>query len=209
MASPAALDAGKLQAEILRALLKGRASDLTVLQQDGTSNESRRAWDELIRRGAVVVDRSGKIVAAYPLSAVQTKHRVEVGTSTTWANCAIDALAVPYMVGLPGRIISQCAYCGAEIIIEVEGVAVRGIPDDAVVGYGGLAGCCDRPAIETRCPYINFFCDSEHADSWARPASWVGEFLPLPQAAITAINRFRPTIDAYRSVFSPESSLQG
>lgn len=209
MVSPAALDPRKLQAEILHALLQGRAPDLTALHQAGTRDELLRAWDELVQRGAVVVDRSGNIIAAYPLSAIWTKHRVEVGSFTTWANCAIDALAVPPMVGSPGRIVSECAHCRRKIIIEVEGEVVHGTPAETVVGYGGLSNCCDRPAIEARCPYINFFCSIAHANSWARPDSWVGEFLPLAQAAVLAADRFRPIIDAYRSVLSNDDSEIG
>lgn len=186
MKSAGATDARNLQAEILHALLRGRAPDLTELQQNRSPDEVLRGWNELVQRGAVVLGGSGKVVAAYPLSAIQTKHRVEVGPFTAWANCAIDALAVPHMVGQSARIISECAHCGTEIIIEVEGETVRGVPADTVVGYGGLADCCDRPAIEARCPYINFFCNMEHAGFWTRPDSWVGEFLSLPQAAAIA-----------------------
>ncbi len=129
------------------------------------------------------------------------------GSFKAWANCAIDALAVPRMLGRSGRILSECAHCGAAITIEVAGETVLGTPASIVVGYGGLADCCDRPAIEARCPYINFFCNIEHADLWLRPGSWAGEFLPLPRAAAVAADRFHSIIDAYRSVFSPESSL--
>ena len=200
-------DGGKLQAQILHTLLQGRSPDQNELLRNGLAAATPRAWEDLVHSGAVVVSESGRVVAAYPLSANPTRHVVEVGSFKAWANCAIDALAVPRMLGRSGRILSECAHCGAAITIEVAGETVLGTPASIVVGYGGLADCCDRPALETRCPYINFFCSMEHADSWVRPGSWVGEFLPLPRATAIAVDRFRPIIDAYRSVFSPESSL--
>ncbi len=196
----------KLQAQILHALLQGRSPDRSELLRNGVAAATRRVWEDLVHSGAVVVNESGRVVAAYPLSATPTRHIVEVGSFKTWANCAIDALAVPRMLGRSGRITSECAHCGTAITIEVAGETVLGTPASIVVGYGGLADCCDRPAIEARCPYISFFCSTEHADSWVRPGSWVGEFLPLPRAAAVAADRFRSIIDVYRSVFSPESS---
>lgn len=197
----------QLHAHILHALLQGRSLDWIELLQNGVAAATRPAWEDLVHSGAVVVNESGEVIAAYPLSATPTRHIVEVGSFRAWANCAIDALAVPRMVGRSGRITSECAHCGAAITIAVDDQTVFGTPASVVVGYGGLADCCDRPALEGRCPYINFFCGMEHADSWVRPGSWVGEFLPLPRAAAVAADRFRPIIDAYRSVFSAESSL--
>ncbi len=197
----------KLQAHILHALLQNRSPDRIELLRNGVAAATRPAWEDLVHSGAVVVNESGRVVAAYPLSATPTRHIVEVEPFKAWANCAIDALAVPRMVGRSGRITSECAHCGIAITIAVVDQTVLGTPADVIVGHGGLADCCDRPAIEARCPYINFFCGMEHADLWVRPGSWVGEFLSLPRAAAVAADRFRPIIDAYRCVFSAESSL--
>jgi len=208
MLNPDGLSHGrKLQAHILHGLLQGRAPDRTEFQRSGVPDEILQAWEELIRSGAVIVNTSGRVIVAYPLSAVQTSHNVEVGSFAAWADCAIDALAVPYMVGRPGWVNSTCAHCGVAITIEVADENIRGTPQGIVVGYGGLADCCDRPAIEARCPYINFFCGQEHASSWVRPKSWVGEFLSLTQAHTVAVDRFRSIIEAYRSIFSIETSL--
>ncbi len=196
----------KLQAHILHALLQGRSPDRIELLQNGVAAATQQAWEDLVHSGAVVVNESARVVAAYPLSATPTRHRVEVESFKTWANCAIDALAVPRMVGRSGQITSECAHCGAAVTIAVDEHTALGSPAGIVVGYGGLADCSDRPAIEARCPYINFFCSMEHAGAWARPGSWVGEFLPLPRAAAVAADRFRSIIDTYRAVFSQGSS---
>ncbi len=68
----------KLQAQILHALLQGRSPDRIELLRNGVAVATRRAWEDLVRSGAVVVDESGKVVTAYPLSPTPTKHIVEV-----------------------------------------------------------------------------------------------------------------------------------
>jgi hypothetical protein len=118
----------------------------------------------LTARGACVADGTGAIVAAYPLSAVRTPHVVDLRWAAPWANCAIDALAVPAMVGERGTIASACALCGSPIAISVEDSSLLSAdPADVVVAFGGLTDCGDRPALEACCPYITFFCGTTHA----------------------------------------------
>ena len=65
--------------------------------------------------------------------------------------------------------------------------------------YGGLADCSDRPSLEARCPFINFFCSIEHAQAWQRPQTWQGRVMPLEEALVVAVERFRPIIEMYAS----------
>ena len=156
------------------------------------------ALTDLVRVGAVVMDAGGRLVAAYPLSAVPTAHTVEFESSAPWANCAIDALAVPMMVGQRGRVRSGCAHCSAPVCTTVEGQAVLDIrPAGAVVAYGRLADCGDRPSLEASCPYINFFCRIEHAAVWQRPQTWQGRIVPVREALAIAAESFRPIIEIY------------
>lgn len=48
-------------------------------------------------------------------------------------------------------------------------------PAGVIVSYGGLAVCCNRPSLETSCPFIHFFCSAEHAKAWVRPEGWIGK----------------------------------
>jgi len=160
----------------------------------------------LKERGAVVDGRSGAIVAAYPLSAVPTPHVVELGGAAPWANCAVDALAVPAMAGRQGTISSRCAFCSGPITIEVARSAVQSSePAGVIVAYGGLSGCDDRSVLVNSCPFINFFCGQAHAARWQPPATWSGRFLSLDQAVQLAVSNFHHVIEVYQR-FRPGSA---
>ncbi len=177
-----------------------RLGVLTGLREDAV----REALTELTRVGAVVMDGGGRLVAAYPLSAVPTAHTVEFESSAPWANCAIDALTVPMMVGQRGRVVSTCAHCGAPVTVEVNGRAVPDAqPIGVVVAYGRLADCGDRPSLEASCPYINFFCSVEHATAWQRPKTWQGRIVPVREALALAVESFRPIIEIYSRHYPP------
>ena len=139
------------------------------------------------------------IIAAYPLSAIPTNHRIHLDSLQPWANGVFDALAVPRMVGRVGTVHSNCGYCGDPIRIVLEGETVEELhPDDIIVSYGGLADCGDRPSVEVSCPFINFFCSAEHARAWERPNVWVGQLLPLHEAVALAANRFHSIVELFQ-----------
>ncbi len=197
---PIAPDAQRVLATVLFELVHRRVpgperlSALTRLRPDTVGE----ALAEFVRAGAVVMDGTDTLVAAYPLSAVPTPHTVELKSSAPWANCAIDALAVPMMVGQRGQVISRCANCEAPVTIVVEQRAVIEVqPVGAVVAYGRLADCGDRPSLEVSCPYINFFCGTEHANAWRGPKTWQGRIVPVPEALALAVEAFRPIIEIY------------
>lgn len=179
-----------------RAPTPGELATFPVLR-DGPVAE---AVADLVRIGAVVTDARGTLLAAYPLSSVPTSHSVEFGSEALWANCAIDALAVPAMVGRRGTVRSRCAHCGAAITVDVDGANVfDASPGGIVVVYGRLADRHDRSSLEASCPFINFFCSLDHAHAWERPNSWQGKIMPLNEALAFAVDRFRPIIEIYSS----------
>lgn len=66
----------------------------------------------------IVADESG-VVGAYPFSLIPTAHRVTIdGTIEVNAMCAIDAVAIAPVWGLPTRTDSQCAVTGVPIRID-------------------------------------------------------------------------------------------
>ena len=171
-----------------------RLGALTGLTEDAVN----AALTEFARTGAIVTEDGGRLVAAYPLSATPTAHTVELESSAPWANCAIDALAVPLMVGQRGRVVSTCAHCDSPVRATVEGQAVlHAEPASLVVAYGRLADCGERPSLEVSCPYINFFCSPAHAGAWRRPETWQGRVVPVGEALALAVESFRPVIEIY------------
>lgn len=194
------IDHERLLTAILSELAQRHAVTPAGLRRlTGLGDRVDEAFADLVRTGAIVVNGESAIVAAYPLSAVPTGHVVELGALAPWANCAIDALAVPMMFGRGGLIHSTCAHCGLPVMVDVEGSMVRSAqPTGTVVAYGRLADCGDRPSLEVSCPFINFFCGREHAEAWQRPKSWQGRIIPLHEAAALAVDRFQPIIQLYQ-----------
>ncbi len=196
---PSVDDSKRVLAEILAALVRRHIPSREELQALTGLSEGA-IFDVLIgleRIGAIVTDRD-LVAAAYPLSARPTAHVVSLGSEAPWANCAIDALAVPAMAGRRGTIRSSCAHCGGEITVEIDGKnVIEARPAETAVAYGGLANCVNRPALEGSCPYINFFCNPAHARAWRRPEAWQGKVLPLYDAVTLAVEHFRPIIEIY------------
>lgn len=197
--APLTVDRQHVLAEILFQLVQRQRPTPTELRRvTGWGDRVDEALADLVRSGAVVADGDGMVIAAYPLSAVPTRHVVELGPLRPWANCAIDALAVPMMVDRRGIVRSTCAHCGAPIGVDVDGAAIREVhPADAVVAYGRLTGCEDRPSLEVSCPFMNFFCNPEHFGEWERPQTWQGQAMPIAEALGRAVERFRPIIQIY------------
>jgi hypothetical protein len=62
-----------------------------------------------------------------PFSAVETKHRVDAGGRSWFANCAWDALGIPAALHTDGTVRSECPDCGEPLELEVrDGLLVRG-----------------------------------------------------------------------------------
>lgn len=142
----------------------------------------------------------GAVVAAYPFSLVPTSHRVTIAEVTAYANCAIDALAVPPMTDKPTHVSSTCGHCGVPVTVTIRGDRIlESRPAAPVVFYPDKDCCAPGPAVLTRCPYIQFFCGRDHAERWqeARP-ELRGVVLGLVDAAAFASRHFDKAIRAVR-----------
>jgi hypothetical protein len=66
------------------------------------------------------LERDGRTIRmAPPFSGVPTQHRVQVGSTAYFANCAWDALGIPAALQLPGLVSSECALTGEPLTLEV------------------------------------------------------------------------------------------
>ena len=139
---------------------------------------------------------NGTVAAAYPLSATPTRHRILHGGTTAYANCAIDALAVPSMVEGAATVESHCAHCDRGITVQMRGEDILASHPEAPVVFHVERDCCEPgPTVLVRCPHINFFCGSDHAGRWrAENAGMTGETLTLRQAVTRAREVFAPVI---------------
>src|SRR5260221_1923667 len=126
---------------------------------------------------------TGKILSAYPFSAAPTPHRVTLGgNQDVYAMCAIDALRMPFMLHTDAVIHSTCQQCDRALTLHITNGAISVVtPQEMVVVYVNTpANCC---AATDQCPYINFFCSPEHAQTWqANQAHLISKALTLPEA---------------------------
>ena len=92
------------------------------------AEEVRRAYRRLHDAHALVL-RPGtdEVLMLNPFSAVETPHRVEAAGRSWYANCAWDALGIPWALHVDGRIASACPDCGEGLELELaDGELVRG-----------------------------------------------------------------------------------
>ncbi len=149
------------------------------------------AFRVLAREDLVHVDATGRPVVAYPFSATPRGHRVLIdGKRWVEAMCAIDALGIAPMLGLPIEIYSRDRLTGGEIWVRLDpSEGARWEPKQAVVLAG--SACCEGPSFRACCDVLNFFETRENAEHYlAENPSVSGHPISLPEA-----------IDAGRIVF--------
>jgi len=114
------------------------------------------------------LDHVGQITAAYPFSALPTRHRVQIaGHAAVYAMCAIDALGISAMTGRPVVIESADPSTGEPITVNVDGASSTWDPATAVVYVGRTGGDCAGPSASVCCGYMNFFATRAAASTWA------------------------------------------
>jgi hypothetical protein len=84
-----------------------------------------------------------------------------------YAMCAIDALGISAMTGLPVVIESADPSTGAPITVNVDGASSTWDPATAVVYVGHTGGDCAGPSASSCCGYMNFFATQAAAAAWA------------------------------------------
>ncbi|MFD9815818.1 organomercurial lyase [Streptomyces sp. NPDC059080] len=120
---------------------------------------------ELAAEDFLTLDASGRIRAAYPFSAVPTRHRVALaGGVTVWSMCAIDALGIPAMLDTDVVISSADPVTGEPVTVTHRGGTTVWKPQSAVVFVGQRQG--GGPAATACCDAVNFFTGDATARTW-------------------------------------------
>lgn len=187
----------RVRTSILRLALHARPATLGALAATtGLAPEDVEAALAALHDAGAIYLRDGAVVAAYPFSLAAGPHRVTVGGVTVYANCAVDALAVPPMADAPARVSSMCGYCGASVTVTMHGDRIMGSePTATAVFYPDKDCCASGPAVLTRCPHIQFFCDRDHAARWQDTHPELrGAVLDLAEAAAFARRHFDQAI---------------
>jgi mercuric ion transport protein len=128
---------------------------------------------------------TGEILVTYPFSSRPTRHVVSFPDSAAakpiFAQCAVDALGIPFMLCRAASIISSCPFCTRPLSLEVrDGAIVNHHPAEIVVW---VPTCRMEHAATSICPTLNFFCSRIHALAWRQNhADEQGEVLKLGEA---------------------------
>jgi hypothetical protein len=154
---------------VLRSFIStGGAPGVASLAQHAAPFDAAQVLAELADGDFVYLDGAGQIVAAYPFSALPTRHQVQLaGSATVFAMCAIDALGISAMTGIPVVIESSDPSTGQPVTVHVDGFASTWEPATAVVYVGNTAGQCAGPSAAVCCGYINFFATRASSETWA------------------------------------------
>lgn len=134
----------------------------------------------------------------YPFSSVPTPHRVKFDrwseAKPVYAQCAIDALGMPFMLRHDLSITSSCAACNRAIAITACDQTIVGhSPSETVVWAGTIQQ--EGPVADSACPAINFFCSAVHVDQWLeRQPNTVGSAISLGEALYIGKAIFEPLL---------------
>jgi len=146
------------------------------------------AREKLAAEDLVHFDAEGEVAIAYPFSGRSRGHRVLIdGQRWVEAMCAIDALGIAPMLGLPIEITSRDPVSGAEVWVRLDpGDGIWWEPTQAVVLTG--SACCDGPTFGGCCDVLNFFESKQNAERYLRDHELISGF-PISIAAASELGR--------------------
>jgi hypothetical protein len=159
------------------------SGEATHAAADRLGLDAADAFCALAREDLVHVDASGRPVVAYPFSVTPRGHRVVIeGERQVEAMCAIDALGIAPMLGLPIEIYSHDPVSSGEIWVRLDpSEDPWWQPQEAVVLAG--SACCQGPSFRGCCDVLNFFERRENAERHlAEDPSVSGHPISLPEA---------------------------
>ena len=156
------------QSAVLRAFATtGQAPAPAVLA--GAGVEVGAALARLHAEDFLRLDDTGRIVAAYPFSAMPTSYLVHIGDGpSVYAMCAIDALGIARMLGRATTVRSADPSTGEPVTLALDaaGRLRDHQPAAAAVLVGATAHGESCVAADTCCATVSFFASSTTARSW-------------------------------------------
>jgi Alkylmercury lyase len=153
-----------------------------------TETEVKVLLEDFDTVGRVRFDLDNNVVGIAGLSIEPTRHRLDFAGTSRWTWCALDA------IGILGALKRDATYTSQtpdsdeqlEIRFDSDGPA----DTEAVVfmadGYGSDS------VVETWCPTVNLFRDSETANKWAANNGITGRPIPVPDLVEDAAAMWAP-----------------
>lgn len=152
--------------------------------------DSPRTLEEWVASTSAVADETGLTVSMDTLcTAEQSRHRATIDGDTHHFHCVLDALVVPFVLGLDEPVLIRSDSPVSETTVEIHAgqdtLAVE--PADAVMSFGVATGL-DAPspdefdlslAHERFCPYANAFPTEAEYERWAGRTDAVTTAFPI------------------------------
>jgi mercuric reductase len=170
-----------------------------ALSKDEAGNfvgNADQALTNIARSKLIVLDAEGNPSGAYPFTSQEREHKVHVNDVTAHCMCALDALAVSPMFGLPTVIDSQCRVTGEKIQLEQNGTAFSGGTLNAWFGINWGAASADTVCAESLCMEMMFLADESVARDWLAESPETHEIFDLQSAVEFAAAFFVPLADS-------------
>jgi hypothetical protein len=147
------------------------------------TSRTRAALARLVEHDLVQVDTAGNVAVAYPFSARPTRHHVRLaGGRRYWANCAVDALGIPYL--LRERAVVEATEPDGERQISVGVEPGTGtLRCDPPAATAVVASSGDGCAAACACPHINLFGSRRAAERYLAAPGLRGKILDVADAA--------------------------
>ncbi|QQM47408.1 alkylmercury lyase family protein [Streptomyces liliifuscus] len=149
---------------------------------------------ELDHEDFLTLDASGRIKAAYPFSAAETRHQVRLANGVSVSSmCAIDALGISAMLGQDLTVSSTDPVDAQPVTVSFTGGAATWEPAEAVVFVGRREG--EGPAAAVCCDALNFFASQGSAEQWQSTHPEVrGEIVSQARATRIGQQTFGPLL---------------
>jgi alkylmercury lyase len=143
--------------------VKGELDD-GVQRAVGVSPRQHETLGELVKGLAAErwVPRFENLVSREP-----TRHEVRIDDRVLHTYCFVDALMLPFVLGVRAVEVSSVSPVGGEVAAVVSEEGVEGSPPGAVVSFGA-ARAGEGTICETLCPYLNAFPSRVDYERWAR-----------------------------------------
>lgn len=164
-------------------------------------------------RHLALLKGTGRILMAWPFSAIATPFVSRTARRDYFANCSWDAIAMHALLGVDVQVESFCHHCARPITIQLaEGRTVSTDPESAIV-YFALQPTQWWEDIVTTCSNtMVFFCSTDHRDAsdLSAPADRAATLTPDQTLALSgslysrrlSIDFERPSADELRALFA-------
>lgn len=193
--------------------LLGRAptrQEVATALDCGSAEEIQATLARLHELDMLCLDsESQEIRVAYPFSSVPTRHLVHFpgwdDAAPVYAQCAVDALGIPFMVRQDVSIASSCSHCAESVAIKIEGRVIDTVSPPTTVVWAGTTRT--GHAADSVCPTINFFCAPDHAIAWRqRQRDATGHVLSLGEALYVGKGIFEDLLRPHTGTVSSAST---